>query len=132
MKAIKTLLSFVVISFLLTACNASLPSHEETRQAKPVTHIVMVWFKPDVSSDKRMQIKQQTAMLKTIPGLLTLEMGEAIPSQRSIVDDSFDLGIMMQFPSVEAMNAYLVHPQHKAFVNDYVKGNVDKLVVYDF
>lgn len=128
-KTITSLLSLVFIGLFLTACNTA---PEKQDQAKPVTHIVMVWYKAELPAEKRALIKQKTAELKNIPGLISLNMGEAIPSERPIVDDSFDLGIVMQFPNTKAMNAYLVHPQHKAFVKNYIKGNVEKLLVYDF
>jgi len=130
-KTITRLLSLALISLLLNACYTA-PEKQDQQQTKPVTHIVMVWYKPDLPAEKRELIKQKTAELKNIPGLISLNMGEAIPSERPIVDDSFDLGIVMQFPNAKAMNTYLVHPQHKAFMKNYVKGNVEKLLVYDF
>jgi len=47
------------------------------------------------------------------------------------VDDSFDLGIVMTFDSAPEMRAYLVHPRHKAFVQNHIEGRVQRLLVYD-
>ena len=101
-------------------------------QTAPVHHIVLVWFPPETTDDTIQTVIQQSRALAGIEGVSSLKVGKAIASDRAIVDDSFDIGISMQFDSVEAMNRYLVHPQHQAFVQEYIKGKVSKLLVYDF
>ena len=101
-------------------------------QTTPVHHIVLVWFPPGTPADQIETVIQQSRALAGIKGVSSLKVGKAIASDRAIVDDSFDIGISMQFDSVEAMNRYLVHPQHKAFVSTYIKGKASKLLVYDF
>jgi hypothetical protein len=92
----------------------------------------MVWYNDTVTAEQQAVIKNETLKLKNIPGIVHLDLGGAIPSERPIVDDSFDLGIVMTFKNEIDMNAYLTHPQHKTFVKEYIKGNVEKLLVYDF
>ena len=58
--------------------------------------------------------------------------GLSIKSDRPIVDDSFDLGIAMTFRSVDDMNQYLIDPRHTKFVDTWLKGRLDKMLVYDF
>ena len=70
--------------------------------------------------------------LEKIPGVVEVRVGSVIPSERKIVDDSFEVGIYMTFRSVEDMNAYIVHPDHQRIVQDKLMPIVEKLVVYDF
>jgi hypothetical protein len=92
----------------------------------------MVWYKDKVTAEQQAAITEETLKLKHIPGIVSLDLGKAIPSERPIVDDSFDLGIVMTFKNETDMNAYLKHPQHQMFVKKHIKGNVEKLLVYDF
>ena len=99
------------------------------RQA--VHHVVLVWLPEPVGAEGRDALIEATRGLGVIPGVSDLRVGTAVPSERGIVDDSFDVGIVMTFDSVETMNRYLVHPQHLDFVERHVRGRVDRLVVYD-
>lgn len=101
---------------------------------KPVStveHVVLFWAQDSISADILDSIKENSAQLDTIPGIITLSMGEAIPSERPIVDASFTLGLIFSFPDKATMDAYLIHPGHKDFVAKWIKPNVKKLVVYD-
>ena len=118
------ILSFVVV---ISAC-----AGVRSQTSNSVTHVVMVWFNESVTQQDIDAVALRTQALRAIPELLDVKVGKAIPSDRPIVDDSFDLGVVMTFDSAEAMNAYLVHPVHLNFVEQYLKGKAEKLVVYDF
>lgn len=93
----------------------------------------MVWFKAGTSQADIEKIMQETKQLKDdIPQIKSLNLGRAIPSNRKIVDDSFDLGIQLQFANQADMETYLTHPKHIAFVKTFVKPKLAKLLVYDF
>lgn len=97
-----------------------------------VNHVVLVWLKADTAPEVREKIIEGSKTLKTIPGILDLQVGKAIPSERPIVDDSFSLGLYMRFDTVADMNAYLTDPKHVEFVDTQVRPYLEKLVVYDF
>jgi len=124
----KQALYWLVIYLLLVSVMIS-PARA---QIAPVHHIVLVWFPPGTATAQIETVIQQSRALTAIEGVSNLKVGKAIASDRSIVDDSFDIGISMQFESVEAMNRYLAHPQHQAFVQQYIKGKASRLLVYDF
>lgn len=114
-----------LLILLLGAC--ATPQHSPAT----VNHVVLVWFKDSVSASEIINIRTHSLALQSIPGVLSIQAGSAILSERPIVDDSFDLGLVMTFDSAEAMHEYLIHPRHKAFVNRYIKGKVKRLQVYD-
>jgi hypothetical protein len=121
MRAILTLL----VAVLLSACNTAPP------RPATINHVVLAWFKDTVSAAEIAEIRARSLELRGIPGLETIQAGSAVPSERPIVDDSFDLGLVMGFESVQAMQVYLTHPSHLAFVERYLKGKVERLLVYD-
>ncbi len=52
-------------------------------------------------------------------------------SDRSIVDDSFDVGIIVTLPNQQAMDLYLKHPVHTNAVEYVLKPLLKKITVYD-
>ena len=114
-----------LLALLLSAC-AGHPPH-----SSGVSHVVLVWFEDTVSTTDIADIRARSLELQNIPGLKSIQAGAAVPSERPIVDDSFDLGLVMRFETVEAMQAYLTHPRHQAFVRQHIRGKVKRLQVYD-
>ena len=121
-----------ILLVLLFAAGVSACTCTQIRNSDSVTHVVMVWFNDSVTQDDIDTVARRTLELRDIPQLVDIKVGKAIPSDRPIVDDSFDLGLVMTFDSVESMNIYVEHPIHVKFVEQYLKGKVDRLVVYDF
>jgi len=97
-----------------------------------VNHVVLLWFKNGTSAQQVQHIIEQTRGLAKIKEIKKLSVGRAIPSQRPIVDDSFQLGIYMQFNNVAEMNRYLQNKKHVQFVQQHIKPHIRKIVVYDF
>lgn len=96
-----------------------------------ITHTVIFWVEGNEEA-KREKLLEGTAMLAEIPNVLEFRAGPAVPSPRSVVDDSFAVAISMTFPDRAAADIYQNHPAHQAFVEQYVKPLVSRLVVYDF
>lgn len=119
------------LGVLSSCCSYSIKS---PRPAIPeIHHVVLLWFKPEYRTDSVIQrIKRETLALKDTGEITSIKVGEAIQSERAVVDDSFDLAVMMTFSDSEAMNRYLSAPAHKEFVKRYIAGKTERLTVYDF
>ena len=117
---------------LILVCLSVGCAQKVQKPANPVQHVVLLWFTADVTNNRVQQVEAETLKLRAIPQLLSLETGPSIKSDRPIVDDSFDLGIAMTFRSVDDMNQYLIDPRHIKFVDTWLKGRLDKMLVYDF
>ena len=117
---------------LILVCLSVGCAQKVQKPANPVQHVVLLWFTADVTNNWVQQVEAETLKLRAIPQLLSLETGPSIKSDRPIVDDSFDLGIAMTFRSVDDMNQYLIDPRHTKFVDIWLKGRLDKMLVYDF
>jgi len=119
-----------ILCISLISCNHN-PTVDAT--ARPINHIVLVWFKAGTSQTEIDEVIQETNKLKQhIPQIKSLSLGKAISSDRNIVDDSFDLGIRLEFANQVDMQSYLTHPRHVAFVKTFLNPKLDKLLVYDF
>lgn len=96
-----------------------------------IVHHVLFWLKNPESETDRNQLIEGLHTLQEIPEVKELKVGiPASTLEREVVDSSFDVSELMIFESVEAQDAYQVHPTHKAFIENY--GHLwDKVVVYD-
>jgi hypothetical protein len=97
-----------------------------------VEHVVVVWLKTPGDRTARARVIAASQALKSIPGVLSLKAGTVIPSERPIVDSSFDVALTITFPDLEALQHYLTHPTHLQLVEETLKPLVEKIRVYDF
>lgn len=120
--------SAVVILFttlLLIGCSKAPEKSEAT-----VDHVVFLWL-PDSSKTVLDSIKAHSAKLDTIPGIVTLTMGTAIKSDRPIVDDSYDLGLIFTFANEKQMEQYVSHEGHTSFLRTWIKPHAERVLIYD-
>lgn len=97
-----------------------------------VNHVVICWLKEPGDKVQQAQIIQASKEFKKIPGVLEVRAGKVIPSERKVVDSSFDVAIFLSFETEKDLQAYLDHPDHVAAVNQILKPFTSKVLVYDF
>lgn len=96
-----------------------------------IKHIVLCWLKePDnrASLNTVMEISRQ---LKNIAQVDDLVVGKAVASDRNIVDDSFDVGLVMNFRNHQDLKQYLVHEDHVRRVKEVLVPMCQRILVYD-
>ena len=118
------------LSLLLTSC-AQL-NCQPAPKAGQVEHVVLVWLnEPGNAAIKDKMVAACRTFPREIDGILSLSIGDALPSDREVVDDSFDLGIVLRFKDKAALDAYEKHPVHVKAVKEVLAPNASKLKVYD-
>lgn len=113
------------------ASEQPLESDYLTAQSGQIIHHVFFWLNnPDSESDKQ-QLIEGLNTLGSIDEVKFLLVGTpASTIKREVVDNSFDVSELMIFDSVEAQDAYQVHPMHTEFVQSY-SHLWERVVVYD-
>ena len=120
---------------ILVGCQGAseqpLPSEDLGAQSGQIIHHVFFWLNnPDSESDKQ-QLMKGLNTLGSIDEVKVLLVGTpASTIEREVVDNSFDVSELMIFESVEAQDAYQVHPIHIEFVENY-SHLWERVVVYD-
>lgn len=120
----------LVATVVLGVCLAS-PAQANGDSAT-VEHIVIVWLKEPGNPALQQRVIDASQVLRSIPGVLALKAGTVIPSQRPIVDSSFDVALIVSFPGKAALQAYLAHPVHIELVEKTLLPLVARIQVYDF
>ena len=69
--------------------------------------------------------------LAAIPGVVNVLAGSPLPSERPVVDDSFDVGIIMVFENSDALHQYLENPIHKKATAEILAPLSERILIYD-
>lgn len=128
--AMKALL-FALLLSMLPSCAGTCGAKCDTPAPGRVQHVVLMWLNEPGNSDARAQLIEASMGLRDIPGVLAVRVGEPLASDRDIVDDSFDVAIVMTLADAVALAAYESHPDHVAAVNEVLRPNVARFLVYD-
>lgn len=114
------------VSFTLSAIASGSPSDAR------VVHVVLIWLKEPGNQQHRNTIMEATRGFSKLPGVEQVRVGPPIPSERTSVDDSFDVGLYMIFGSTSDLDSYLQHPAHKEAQRTILGPLVERVLVYDF
>lgn len=121
----------LLTSALLTSCAQF--GYQRTPKAGEIEHVVLVWLKDHGNSSQRDKMIAVTrSFQKDIPGIVSISAGDVLPSDRPIVDDSFDMGLVVRFENKAALDAYEKHPVHVKAVKEILKPLAGRIVVYDY
>lgn len=124
---IRLLQCFIVIISLLISANSFAEKAEGT-----VTHVVLVWLKEPGNKVMRDQFINSSKELNDLPGIIHRHVGEVLPSDRKIVDDTFDVAVTATLKNKQALQAYLEHPKHKQIIEKKLKPMINRVIAYDF
>lgn len=126
-----TLIFAAVATLALSSCTTC-PFGGKTTAKGKVEHIVLVWLKrPGNAADRATLVATAKKFQAEIKQIQHLSVGPAVPSDRDIVDDSFDVGFIMRFDDKKAMTAYEKHPVHVNAVKQTLMPLAKKVLVYD-
>ncbi len=96
-----------------------------------VHHVVVCWLKEPGNEEARQKIIELSRTFRDIPGVREVKAGQVLPSERALVDGSFDIAVIMTFDSRQALDEYIVHPRHAEAVQNVFRPLAGKIVVYD-
>jgi hypothetical protein len=96
------------------------------------SHVVIFWTDPDRPKAADDLIAGARKYLAPLPGIVHFHVGNMAPSQRPVVDQSYQVALNVVFESKQAQDDYQVHPLHLEFVEKVFKPNCRRVVVYDF
>jgi hypothetical protein len=120
MKTLVAFLSAVIISAMITNANA----------ADKLQHVVCFKFKSTATTQDIQKVEAAFRALKgKIPQIVSLEWGTNVSKEKK--DKGFTHGFILTFKSEQDRDAYIVHPEHKAF-GKIVGPVLDDVFVIDF
>lgn len=123
-------MKYFIATFLILTVGCV--SNHQSEREQALSHVVLYWLKEPGNTEHRSQIIEVSKTFTKIPGVLDVRVGKVIESNRSIVDDSFDVGILVVVLDAKRLQEYLDHPIHQNAKRDVLLPLVEKVLVYDF
>ena len=106
----------ILVLTIVTVAALSSPAADQPAKTKRLLHVVSFKFKPEA---KKEQIDQVVAafreLKKKIPVIQEFSWGTNVSPEK--LDKGFTHGFLLSFKTEKDRDAYLVHPDHKAFGN---------------
>ena len=96
------------------------------------SHVVIFWTDPANPKAADGLIAGAKKYLAPLPGIVHFHVGRMDPSNRPVVDQSYQVALNVVFDSKQAQDNYQVHPLHLEFVEKVFKPVCKKVAVYDF
>ena len=94
--------------------------------------MVIFWTNPAQPQAAEELVAGAQKYLASIPGITHFQVGKMVPSHRPVVDQTYQVGLYVQFADKKAHDEYQVHPAHREFVEKVLKPRRHKEIVYDF
>jgi hypothetical protein len=117
---------------LLVSMSACTSARKDARPPSgTVAHVVVCWLKQPGDEAARQAMIDRSREFATLPGVVRVTAGRAIPSDRPTVDSSYDVAVLITFRDRAALQAYDVHPIHRKAVAEVLKPLAAKVVLYD-
>lgn len=124
----RSIAALLLTLLLLVGCAATPPDHPQLHQ---VDHLVFIWLKEPKNVQARAAVIESARGLRQIPGVLSVEVGSPLASERPMVDDTFDLAVTVTLSDSAALERYLSHPIHQAAAREVLGPNAARVVIYD-
>ena len=96
------------------------------------SHIVVFWTKPGVPNATEDLLAGAAKYFEPIPGVRHFHIGRMAPSQRPVVDQTYQAALNVVFRTRRRRTTTTVHPLHIEFIEKVFKRVCDRVVVYDF
>jgi len=108
------LLSLIVALGILGLAGVSFAADAPAHAGKKLYHVVSLKFKEGTTPEQVKEVDDAFAALKSkIPGICSMHWGDNISPEKR--DHGFTQCFVATFASEADRDAYLVHPDHKAF-----------------
>jgi len=122
----------LVLVTLLTAVTvgAAFEWHHSAQRDSLFVHSVYFWLKDDVTSEQHNEFVEVLRGLENIKSVEAIEVGEPAGTPRDIVDNSYDVALLVYFKDRAGHDLYQVdtiHTQAITVFEDWIK----EIVIYD-
>ena len=116
---------------VLLAAGACATHRAPEGERRPVEHVVLFWLNDPSDAQAIQKMEEACYSFRSIAGVESVAVGRALPSDRPVVDSTFDLGVVITFRNPEALGRYVTDPAHQESLRTLVKPLVKRMQVYD-
>jgi hypothetical protein len=92
-----------------------------------IERIVLVKLNPDRAVDE--VADHSLEVLRALPGVRDVHVGVAADDRSS---EAWDLSLVLRFESLDDVETYRVHPDHRGYVEEYLKPRMQVIKAWNF
>lgn len=93
-------------------------------------HVVYFWLKDGVTEAEKQQFMKNCEKMREIPEVLNLRVGIPAGTDREVVDNSYDVMLIVENADTAGQEAYQIADLHEVFRQE--NGDMfEKIVIYD-
>lgn len=108
-----------------------IPAGAAEQEHGEFVHVVLFWLKPEATAAQKQQLIDDChELLGAIESVTRIEVGVPAGTPREVVDNSYDVALVVYYRDVEGHNAYQVHEKHDAFVARN-RAHWERVQIYD-
>ena len=94
-----------------------------------IERIVLVKLSEAAVSDRQAIADQSRRVLERIPGVRSVRV--ARPADEPTAANC-DLALVLRFDTLDEVEAYRIHPDHRAYVDEYLKPRMEAITAWNF
>jgi len=94
-----------------------------------IQRIVLVKLNDKAVRNRQVIADYSREVLARIPGLIDVHVGQAADSRSAA---AWDLALVLHFESVNDLDSYRFHPDHRAYVDNYLKPRMAAIKAWNF
>ena len=98
--------------------------------AKSFVHVVNFWLKKGLTPDQILQFEKGASSLGTISTVNFSHLGRPAPTDRPVIDRSYDYCLVCRFNDQDGHDAYQEDPIHDRF-RETCSSLWDRVLIYD-
>ncbi len=125
----------IVLALMVSAVSCQPKEPSLSNEAIPkgsVSHVVVIWLYDRTDETAKREIMSAGRKLEKVQGVVTLTGGEVVPSERPMVDSSFDVAFVMTFKDENDLNHYVNDPAHLEIKRNVLDRYAKQVKIYDF
>ncbi|MBN4049807.1 Dabb family protein [bacterium AH-315-M10] len=93
-----------------------------------IQRVVLIWFADGVEQEERQTLARTAAeILGSIELVRRVEVGLQVD-----IEAGFDMSIVLLFHSLEDIQRYIPHPEHRRLVDEILRPRIGGLKMYNF
>ena len=134
MKKVRFAFSMSLLMLTLSLASCSKILYAPMYQTGTVSHVVVCTLKNHGNEADRNKLIDAARELRKISGVMDVEVGTVLPSDRPVVVGGYDVAMVVFFRDESSMKKYLTDPIHVKLVKEVLEPLTDatKTKVYDF
>jgi len=96
-----------------------------------IERLVLIKLKSDYTTPQARTeiVRYSQAALERLPGVQSVDIG--VPADAKC-DGSWDLALRLRFADLDAATAYVPHPQHREYVDEYLSPRMEMIKAWNF